>query len=141
MLDFLAAEYVVDLIIHFHCSRQIVGMNLFFFPCSYMGSFVLKSCVTDDKAVDCAEIGEMLSTIISNTTTKTSNATVTGMLFDLFSYLGVPVPSQKYKRLVFKLIENSTDIVVETLEYRNIISDKLTSWCVHVNDADNVFRV
>ena len=34
----------------------------------------------------------------------------------LFSYFGVPVPSQKYKWLVLKLIENSADIVVEVLE-------------------------
>ena len=103
----------------------------------------MKGCVADEKVVDCAEIDE-LSTIISNTTSKTSNATVTGMLFDLFSYFGVPVPSQKYKELVLKLIENlenSTDIVVKALEYRNIISDKLASWCVHVDDADNMFRV
>ena len=39
------------------------------------------------------------------------------------------------------LIENSTDIVVEALDYRNIISDKLASWWVHVDDADNTFRV
>ena len=143
MLDFLAAEYVADLIIHCYCFRQIFGMNSFVFPCSCMGSFVLKGCVADEKVVDCAEIDE-LSTIISNTTSKTSNATVTGLLFDLFSYFGVPVPSQKYKELVLKLIENlenSTDIVVKALEYRNIISDKLASWCVHVDDADNMFRV
>ena len=52
------------------------------------------------------------------------------MLLDLFSYFGVPVPSQKYKSLAVKLIENSTDIVAEVLEYRNIISDKLAIWYV-----------
>ena len=66
---------------------------------------------------------------------------VTGMLFDLFSYFGVPAPSQKYKWLGFKFIENSTDIAIKTLECRNIISDKLASWCVQVDDADNLFRV
>ena len=66
---------------------------------------------------------------------------VTGMLFDLFSYFGVPAPSQKYKWLGFKFIENSTDIAIKTLECRNIISDKLASWCVQVDDADDLFRV
>ena len=33
-------------------------------------------------------------------------------------------------------IENSTDIVLEVLEYRNIIPDKVASWCVHIDDAD-----
>ena len=46
----------------------------------------------------------------------------------------------KIKGTCFKLIENSTDIVVEDLEYRNIISDKPASWCVHVDDGD-MFRV
>ena len=103
------------------------------------GSFVLKGCVADEKVVDCAEIGKMLSTIISTTTSKTSNATVTRMFFDLFSYFSTPVPSQKYKGVVFKVIKNSADIAVEALEYRNI-SDKLASWCVHIDDADNLFR-
>ena len=66
---------------------------------------------------------------------------VTGMLFDLFSYFGVPAPSQKYKWLGFNLSENSTDIAIKTLECRNIISDKLASWCLQVDDADNLFRV
>ena len=66
---------------------------------------------------------------------------VTDMLFDLFSYFGAPAPSQKYKWLGFKFIENSTDIAIKTLEGRNIISDKLASWCVQVDDADNLFRV
>ena len=66
---------------------------------------------------------------------------VTGMLFDLFSYFGVPEKKKKYKWLGFKFIENSTDIAIKTLECRNIISDKLASWCVQVDDADNLFRV
>ena len=82
----------------------------------------------------------MLSAVISKTTSKISDAIVTDMLFDLFSYFGVPVPSQNYKWLVFKLIENSTDIVLEVLEYRNIILDKVASWCVHIDDAD-MFRI
>ena len=41
-----------------------------------------KGYVGDEKVVDCAEIDEMLSTIISNTTSKISNAIVTGMLYD-----------------------------------------------------------
>ena len=89
------------------------------------------------KGYYCAEIDEMLSAVISNTTSKTS----TGMFFALFSYCGVPVPSQKYQWIVFKVIENSTDIAAEALKYRNIVSDKLISWCEHVDDADNMFRV
>ena len=56
------------------------------------------------------------------------------MLFNFFSYFGITVPSKKQKWFVFKLI-------VEALEHRNIISDKLASWCVHVDDADNIFRI
>ena len=52
-------------------------------------------CVADKKVVAYEQIDEMLSTIISNTTNKSSNAIVTGILFDLFAYFGIPVPSQK----------------------------------------------
>ena len=52
-------------------------------------------CVADEKVAACAQIDEMLSTIISNTTSKSSNAIVTGILFVLFAYFGIPVPSQK----------------------------------------------
>ena len=41
----------------------------------------------------------------------------------------------------FKLIENSPDVVIEVLEYKNVISDKQTSWCVHVDDIVGVFIV
>ena len=60
VLDFLAAEYVVDLNIHCYCFHRIFGMNLFVFPYSYVGSFVLKGCVADEKVVDCKEIDEIL---------------------------------------------------------------------------------
>ena len=116
-------------------------MNSFVFLCRYVGSFVLKGCVAYEKVVDCAETDEMLSTVISNTTSKTSSTIITCMLFDLFSYFSVPLPSHKYKGLVFKLMANSADIVVQIHKYKKIISDKLASWCVHVDDADNVFRV
>ena len=56
-------------------------MNSFIFPNSYVGSFKLKACVADEKVVDCAEIDETFSAI------------VTGMFFDLFSYFDVPFPS------------------------------------------------
>ena len=92
VLDFLAAKYVIDLIIYCYCFWQIFGMHLLFFPCSYVGSFVLKGCVADEKVVVCAEIDEMFFTIIMNTTSKISNTIATSMLFDLFSYFGVPVP-------------------------------------------------
>ena len=141
MLDFLTAEYVVDLIIHYYCFRQIFGMNSFVFLCRHVGSFVLKSCAAYEKVVDCAETDEMLSTVISNTTSKTSSIIITCMLFDLFAYFAVPLPSHKYKGLVFNLIANSADIVVQVHKYKKIISDKLASWCVRVDDADNVFRV
>ena len=45
------------------------------------------------------------------------------------------------RSVVFNLTEHSADIVVEVLEYRNVIFDKLASWCIHVDDADDVFRV
>ena len=34
-------------------------MNSFVFPCSYVGSFVLKGCVADENVLDCAEIDEV----------------------------------------------------------------------------------
>ena len=60
VFDFLE-EYVVELFIHCYCFRQIFGMNSFLFPCSYLGSFVLKGYVADENVVDCKEIDEMLS--------------------------------------------------------------------------------
>ena len=122
---FYKLEGVIALVVCFVCIFE----DIIFFYLQF----------ADDEAMRCWG-NEMLSTIISNTTCKTSNAIVTGILFDLFSYFDVPVPSQKYKWLVFKRIENSTDIVVEALEYRKIISHKLASWSVHVDDAD-MFRV
>ena len=68
-------------------------MNPYAFPFIYVGSFVLKGCVTDKKVADCAEIDEMLSTVISNITSKSSNTIVSGRLFDLFFYFAVPIPS------------------------------------------------
>ena len=79
-------------------------MHLLFFPCSYVGSFVLKGCVADEKVVVCAEIDEMFFTIIMNTTSKISNTTATSMLFDLFSYFGIPVP-----------IKNTSDLFLSSL--------------------------
>ena len=138
LIFLLQSMYSIWLYTHYF--RQIFWMNSFTFPCSFVGRFVLQGCVADEKAVDCAEIDEMLLTVISNTVSKIFNTIVTGILFNLFSYFGVPVPSWKYKLLVFKLIENSADIVVELLEYRNI-SHKLASWCVHIDDVNNMFRV
>ena len=55
VLGFLAAGYVVDLIIHRYCFLQIFGINAFAFSCRYVGSFVFKCCVADEKVVDCAQ--------------------------------------------------------------------------------------
>ena len=93
MIDFLAAKYVVDLIMNCYCFCQFLGLNSFVFLCSYVSSFVLKRCVADEKAVDCTKIDEMLSIVILNTTSKTPNTIITSILFDLFSYFGVPVDS------------------------------------------------
>ena len=71
---------------------------------------------------------------------ETTNTIVTAMLLDLFPYFSVAAPSYKYKWLVFRLNESSAHIAVEVLEYRNIISEKLTNSSLHVDDADNVFR-
>ena len=51
VLDFPAAEYVVDLIILCYYFCQIFGMNSFVFPWSYVSSFVLKGCVADEKVI------------------------------------------------------------------------------------------
>ena len=56
MLDFIAAEYVVDFIIHCYCFRGTVRMSSVVFPRGYVGRFVLKHCVADKKVVDCIEI-------------------------------------------------------------------------------------
>ena len=68
-------------------------MNSFAFLGSFVGSFVMQGCVADEKVIDWAEIDEMLSTVISNTVSKMFNTIVTCILFDLFPYFGVPVPS------------------------------------------------
>ena len=73
--------------------NSLWGTAFFGPPCSYMDSYVLKGCVANEKVADCTEIDEMLSTVISNTTSITTERIVTGMLFDLFSYFDVPVPS------------------------------------------------
>ena len=67
-----------------------------------------------------------------------SSAAVTQ--FDIFFYFGVPLPSWKDKWLVFRLLKNNAEIFVEVLMFRNIISNKLASWCVYVDD-DDVFKV
>ena len=51
VLNFLAAEYVVDLIILCYYFCQIFGMNSFVFPWSYVSSFVLKGRVADEKVI------------------------------------------------------------------------------------------
>ena len=93
VIDFLAAKYVVDLIMNCYCFCQFIGMNSCVFLCSYVGSFVLKRWDADEKVADRAKIDEMLSTVILNTTSKTPNTIITSILFDLFSYFGVPVDS------------------------------------------------
>ena len=67
----------------------------------------------------------MLSNIVSNTTTKNSDAIVTGMLFALFSYFGVSVPSRKYKWLVFKLIGTA---LTSLWKLSSTETSSLTSW-------------
>ena len=81
VFDFLE-EYVVELFIHCYCFRQIFGMNSFLFPCSYLGSFVLKGYVADENVVDCKEIDEMLSLLFEQHEQNFN----TVMLLDLFSY-------------------------------------------------------
>ena len=109
VLHFLAAKYVVDLIIYCYCFRQIFGINSFVFPYSYVGSFVFKGCVADEKVVDCAEIDEMLSTIISNTTSKTSNAIVTDMCCLIF-----------FPTLAFQSpMKNTSDLILSSLRTVN----------------------
>ena len=51
VLDVLAAEYVVDLIMLCYYFCQIFGMNSFVFPWSYVSSFVLTGCVADEKFI------------------------------------------------------------------------------------------
>ena len=85
--------YIINCLFIINCFRQIFGMSSHVFPFIYVGSFVLKGCVTDKKVADCAEIDEMLSTVISNITSKSSNTIVTDRLFDLFFHFAVPIPS------------------------------------------------
>ena len=56
MLDFIAAEYVVVLIIHSYCFCRIYRMIYVVFPYCYVGRFVLKHCVADIKVADCTDI-------------------------------------------------------------------------------------
>ena len=86
MLDFLAAEYTADLIKHC-CFCLIFTTDFFVFQYCYVGTFVLKCYVADEKVVDCKDIGKMLSTVIANTISKTTNTIVTGLLFDFFPTL------------------------------------------------------
>ena len=94
-LNFLAAKYVVNLIIYcfFPSDCWNILVCCYELPCCYIGSSVLKGCVADEEIVDWAEIDEMLLIVIWNTTSKTSNTIITGMLFDFFPYFSVPVPS------------------------------------------------
>ena len=55
--------------------------------------FCVERLCADEEIVDWAEIDEMLLIVIWNTTSKTSNTIITGMLFDFFPYFSVPVPS------------------------------------------------
>ena len=59
-------------------------MSSFVFQCSYADSFVLKGCVADEKVVGCAEIDEVLSTVILKIKSKTSNTIVTGPALEGF---------------------------------------------------------
>ena len=81
MIDFLTADYVVNLIIHCHCFCQI---------------FRIKSFVS--LSID-VKIDKMLLTIIWNTTSITNNTIVTGMLFDLFSILAFQYPVKNTSNL------------------------------------------
>ena len=108
----------------------------FLFSCSHVGSFLLKACIADKNVADCRDVVQCCL----NNMGETTNTIVTAMLLDLFPYFSVAAPNYKYKLLVFRLNENSAHIAVEVLEYRNIISEKLTNSSLHVDDADNVFR-
>ena len=97
MLYFLVVEYAVYLIIHYYT-------HLFVFPCSYVGSFVLKGCVADEKVADSSEIDEMLSTIISNATSKTSNAISLAFCLIFFPNLAFQSP-----------VKNASDLFLSSL--------------------------
>ena len=95
-----------NLIIQCYCFRQIFGMNSLLFSHVVMWAalcwktaLLMKMFLIAQKSTRC-----LLSSIISNTTSKTSNAVVTGMLFDLFSYFSVPVP-----------VKNTSDLFLSSL--------------------------
>ena len=119
-------------------------MNSFIFPCTYVGSFELKSCVADENVVDCQEIGEILSIVISNNTGITTNIIVTGMLLDLFSLIWCSIP---------QLINSTSELKIRVIwkqerwhhcRHSRVQKHHLWqvgNWYVHIDDADNVFRV
>ena len=95
-LNFLAAKYVVNLIIYCFF-RQIVGIYSFVVMNSHVvisavlcwkAALLMKRLLIEQKSTRCC-----LLIVIWNTTSKTSNTIITGMLFDFFSYFSVPVPS------------------------------------------------
>ena len=86
MLDFLAAEYAAGLIKHC-CFFLIFRINFFVFQCYYVGTFVVKCYVADEKVVDYKDIDKILSTVTANAISKTTNTIVTDLLFDLFPIL------------------------------------------------------
>ena len=59
-------------------------MNSFAFQYSYADSFVLKGYVANEKVVGCAEIDEVLSTVILKPKSKTSNLIVPGPTLEGF---------------------------------------------------------
>ena len=134
VLDFLIADYIMDLVIHRYCCQQIFRINPFVFPCSYVGSFELEGCIADEKVVDCAKIEEMLRIAISITIVICHWYAVWS-----FSHLAFQFPVKNTSDF-FELIQNSADIVADVLEYKNMIFGKLARWYVHAGNADNAFR-
>ena len=89
-------------------------MNSFVFPYSYVVSYLLKVCVADEKAVDYTEIdGMFVVHYYFERHEQGFRCNFHRHVFDLFPALAFQSP----------VIENSTDIVVEALEYRDMISD------------------
>ena len=146
VLDFLAAEYWSIWLYTVIVFVKSLGYTRLFSHLDMCVALCLKAALPMKRLLIAQKSTRCCSLLFRTPRGKLPMQFVTlfdlfGMMFDLFSYFGVPAPSQKYKWLGFNLIENSTDIAIKTLECRNIISGKLASWCVQVDDADNLFRV
>ena len=99
---------------------------------------MLNRFVANEKIVDSTEIDKMFPTVISNTDIKTTNTIAHGMLFKFFPTWVLQYPVKNTSDLFSGSLRA---IVAEVRVDRNVMSDKLTSCCANVDDADDIFRV